>query len=200
LRHYLEGGAEALVERALRGHFAACRPDWETDAATLLARGRDVTARVKALVRYYRERVSSDHPSTVLEGLLGLYEHEQVHFSKMVARLMPILNWPDSRGLLERLACGLAEQEPAAAALQARVHAIAVAAINAHKAAKKAGVPDRERFAAFFDSLVGAPGAPEHAVLAQALTADQRRILGGRLRAVRPAPVRVESAAGTPDA
>ncbi len=78
------------------------------------------------------------------------------------------IDWPDSRGLLERLARGLAEREPVAAALQARVHAIAV--------------------------------APEHAVLAQALTADQRRILGGRLRAVLPASGRVESAAGTPDA
>ncbi|WP_245561967.1 TraM recognition domain-containing protein [Lamprocystis purpurea] len=53
-------------------------------------------------MRYYRERVSSDHPSTVLDGLLGLYEHEQVHFSKMVASLMPILNMLTS-GDLERL-------------------------------------------------------------------------------------------------
>ena len=54
-------------------------------------------------MRYYRERVSSDHPSTVLDGLLGLYEHEQVHFSKMVASLMPILNMltsGDLQGLL----------------------------------------------------------------------------------------------------
>jgi len=107
LRHYLEGGAEALVERALRRHFAACRPDWETEAATLLARARDGAARVKALVRYYRERVSSDQPSTVLDGLLGLYEHEQVHFSKMVASLMPILNMltsGDLEGLLSPVA------------------------------------------------------------------------------------------------
>ena len=107
LRHYLEGGAEALVERALRRHFAACRPDWETEAATLLARARDATARVKALVRYYRERISSDQPSTVLDGLLGLYEHEQVHFSKMVASLMPILNMltsGDLEGLLSPVA------------------------------------------------------------------------------------------------
>ena len=103
LRHYLEGGAEALVERALRRHFADCRPGWEDEAQTLLARARDGSARVKALVRYYRERIGNDHPSTVLEGLLGLYEHEQVHFSKMIASLMPILNMltsGDLQGLL----------------------------------------------------------------------------------------------------
>ncbi len=35
-----------------------------------------------------------------------------------------------------------------------RLQAIAVAAINAHKVAKKAGVPDRERFAAFFEEFI----------------------------------------------
>ncbi|WP_295413008.1 conjugative transfer system coupling protein TraD, partial [uncultured Thiodictyon sp.] len=507
LRHYLEGGAEALVERALRRHYAACRPDWETEAATQLTRARDTTARVKALVRYYRERVSSEHPSTVLEGLLGLYEHEQVHFSKMVASLMPILNmltsgdlqgllspeagevddprrltnlaavikagevlyvgldslsdtmvgsaigsiliadlaavagdrynhqgrpspvnvfidesaevvndpfiqllnkgrgaglrlviaaqtfadfaartgseakarqvlgninnlvalrvldaetqdyvaeslpktrvvsimrshgsttdssnpvlytgntgervveeevelfspawlgqlpnfeyiaklsggrivkgrlpilgalrgaveaavttpatepranaplsgpvgpsagasaadshaleaepqevqttthtlennmgkrylnaalkrsqrdaltqveidWPDSRGLLERLALGLWERYPTDEARYTRLQAIAVAAINAHKVAKKTGVPDRERFAAFFEAIMGALAAPEHPVLAQAMTVNQRRILGRRLRAVLPVPG-LQPASGVQDA
>ncbi|WP_295590479.1 conjugative transfer system coupling protein TraD [uncultured Lamprocystis sp.] len=103
LRHYLEGGAEALVERALRRYFTDCRPGWEDQADGLLARARTGDARVKALVRFYRERVSPEHPSTVMDGLIGLFEHEQVHFSKMIASLMPILNMltaGDLQGLL----------------------------------------------------------------------------------------------------
>ena len=61
-----------------------------------------------------------------------------------------------------------------------------MAAIKAHKVTKKAGVPDRERFAAFFEAIMGALAAPEHPVLAQAMTVNQRRILGGRLSAVLP--------------
>ena len=76
-----------------------------------------------------------------------------------------------------------------------------MAAINAHKAAKKVGVPDRERFAAFFEALMGALAASEHAVLAQVMTADQRRILGRRLRAVLPSTGRdLASVTGSPDA
>ena len=54
-------------------------------------------------MRFYRERLSAEHPSTVMDGLIGLFEHEQVHFSKMIASLMPILNMltsGDLRGLL----------------------------------------------------------------------------------------------------
>ena len=111
------------------------------------------------------------------------------------------IDWPDSRGLLERLALGLWAGYPTDEARYARLQTIAVAAINAHKAAKKAGVPDRERFAAFFEALMGALAASEHAVLAQVMTIDQRRILGRRLRAVLPSTGRnLASVIGPPDA
>jgi conjugal transfer pilus assembly protein TraD len=43
------------------------------------------------LLRYYREAVRAREPSTVIEGLANLVEHERVHFAKMIASLMPIL-------------------------------------------------------------------------------------------------------------
>jgi hypothetical protein len=49
-------------------------------------------------------------------------------------------------------------------------------------------MPDREDFAAFCEAITGALAAPEHPVLTQAMTLNQRRILGRRLGAVRPAP------------
>jgi conjugal transfer pilus assembly protein TraD len=53
----------------------------------------------RVLVRYYRESVCGRHPSTVVDGLASLFEHERVHFSKMIASLMPILNMLTSADL-----------------------------------------------------------------------------------------------------
>ena len=100
LRHYLEGGAVALVERVLLRYFAEHRPQWVAETDTLLARARDGNARVKGLLRYYRERVAPTQPSTVIEGLAGMYEHEAVHFSKMIASLIiQLLNKGRGAGL-----------------------------------------------------------------------------------------------------
>lgn len=76
------------------GYLGQHVPDWETEAKPFMRQARDTTARVAGLVRYYRERVSTRHPSTVVEGLSSLFEHERVHFSKMIASLMPILGAP----------------------------------------------------------------------------------------------------------
>jgi conjugal transfer pilus assembly protein TraD len=91
LRRYLEGGVEALVERVLTGYLTAQVPDWERAAQRFLRPARDTGARAAGLVRYYRESVAEHHPSTVVEGLANLFEHERVHFAKMIASLMPLL-------------------------------------------------------------------------------------------------------------
>jgi conjugal transfer pilus assembly protein TraD len=99
LRRYLEGGAESLVERVLVRYLGEHVPSWETEAKPFLRQSRDTTARVTGLVRYYRESVCGHHPSTVVDGLASLFEHERVHFSKMIASLMPILNMLTSADL-----------------------------------------------------------------------------------------------------
>ncbi len=99
LRRYLEGGAESLVERVLVRYLAERVAGWESEAKPFLRQARDSTARVAGLVRYYRESVSNRHPSTVVDGLASLFEHERVHFSKMIASLMPILNMLTSADL-----------------------------------------------------------------------------------------------------
>ena len=43
--------------------------------------------------------MSRRHPSTVVDGLASLFEHERVHFFKMIASLMPILNMLTSADL-----------------------------------------------------------------------------------------------------
>ena len=92
LRRYLEGGADSLVERVLVRYLTERVPAWESEARGYLRQARDSAACAAGLLRYYRETVRARHPSTVVEGLANLLEHERVHFAKMIASLMPILN------------------------------------------------------------------------------------------------------------
>ncbi|WP_242470760.1 conjugative transfer system coupling protein TraD [Thiocystis violacea] len=91
LRRYLEGGVETLVVRVLTRWFDERIPGWEGRAARYLGKAHDPTAKARGLVRFYQE-IRTQHPSTVIDGLVSLFEHDKVHFSKMVASLFPILN------------------------------------------------------------------------------------------------------------
>jgi hypothetical protein len=91
LRRYLEGGAEALVARVLEGYLDARIADWRQTAQPFLRGARDADGRARGLLRFYREAVRGRFPSTLVEGLMSLYEHERVHFAKMVSSLMPVL-------------------------------------------------------------------------------------------------------------
>jgi hypothetical protein len=94
-------------------------------------------------------------------------------------------DWPDSRGLLERLALGLRRLHRTEEILLARLASAATGALAAHRAARKARLPERERFAAFVGGIADALDASERPVLERALTAAQRRVLGGRLGSAR---------------
>ena len=103
LRRYLEGGADALVERVMIRYFDRHVPNWDEHAQSFLGKARDTPQRARGLLRFYRERVRAQHPSTVVEGIGGLLEHEAVHFGKMIASLMPILVMLTSSALEELL-------------------------------------------------------------------------------------------------
>jgi conjugal transfer pilus assembly protein TraD len=81
------------------GYLGEHVSDWEAEARSFLRQGRDTASRAAGLVRYYRESVRARHPSTVVDGVANLFEHERVHFSKMIASLMPILNMLTSADL-----------------------------------------------------------------------------------------------------
>lgn len=91
LRRYLEGGVEALVVRVLTRFFDEQTPGWEGRAARYIGKAHDTMAKARGLVRFYQE-IRTQHPSTVIDGLVSLFEHDRVHFSKMVASLLPVLS------------------------------------------------------------------------------------------------------------
>ncbi len=92
LRRYLEGGVDALVERVLREYLQTHAPGWDPAHSRALAKGNDTNSRARSLVRLYQEKLRPIRPSTVIDGLVSLFEHDKVHFSKMVASLFPLLN------------------------------------------------------------------------------------------------------------
>jgi len=93
------------------------------------------------------------------------------------------IDWPDSRGLLERLATALRARHAADDILYARIATITAGGLAAHRAARKAQVPDRERFAAFVQGIANVLDPSEQPLLVESMTAAQRRILSARLGA-----------------
>lgn len=107
LRRYLEGGAHGLVVRAIESYVSKVLPDWEKRCKKYMkARGvakdgeqdhidlNDLPLEFKAkgLSKFYYNEIQQIKPSTDLEGLLSMHEHDASHFGKMVASLLPILS------------------------------------------------------------------------------------------------------------
>lgn len=54
-------------------------------------RGAESPAKVQAAAAYYKEVVKEIKASPAIDGVLGFYEHNREHASKMLASLMPVL-------------------------------------------------------------------------------------------------------------
>ncbi len=94
LRRFLEGGAAGLVIKAVQAYSERVKPDWEAEAAAYLEKAKN-GSREKiafALMKFYYDIIQPEHPNSDLEGLLSMFQHDQTHFSKMVANLLPIMN------------------------------------------------------------------------------------------------------------
>ena len=84
LRRFLEGGAASLVIRAITAYCEKHLTGWEKDAKAYLAKAKGGTTQNRAIMlsRYYYECVQQEAPSSELEGLLSMFEHDGTHFSK----------------------------------------------------------------------------------------------------------------------
>lgn len=96
IRRVIEVGPDRLVIDAIESYLREIhedrwvRPVAEKEGGYRKSRDKE-TARADALVRYYRENVAEHEQNADLEGLMGLYEHDRVHFGKMITSLMPVL-------------------------------------------------------------------------------------------------------------
>lgn len=113
LRNYIEGGAEPLLVNAIKGHLNRQDPNWQTVLLPYLERAKAGKVRKMetitnpewlAIIECYRQHYSKTaFGSQGIDGLLSMVEHNRLHFSKMIASLIPVLNMLTSGELGELL-------------------------------------------------------------------------------------------------
>ena len=102
LRYFIEGGAESLLVDAIECHANRVDPDWKISAEPFFAKAKAGKAKKMetitnpdwlAIIEWYRTTWSNGPKgSEGIDGLLSLVEHNRMHFSKMIASLIPVLN------------------------------------------------------------------------------------------------------------
>ncbi|MCD2451929.1 MAG: conjugative transfer system coupling protein TraD [Methylicorpusculum sp.] len=114
LRYYIEGGAESLLVHAIEAHADRVEPNWkEGSAEPFFTKAKAGKAKKMetitnpdwlATIEWYRATMSNGpNGSEGIDGLLSLVEHNRLHFSKMIASLIPVLNMLTSGDLGELL-------------------------------------------------------------------------------------------------
>lgn len=94
------------------------------------------------------------------------------------------LDWPDSRGLLERFAASLHQLRLAPEQERRLLRACVQSGLTGYRLARRECAPDRDRFAAFVNGVSDAcTDRTQRALLARALSERQRRHLADRLKA-----------------
>lgn len=94
LRRFLEGGAAGLVIQTVEAYSEQVMPEWEAEAEPYRDKVKNAHKEKKAfaMLRFYYDVIQPIKPSSELEGLLSMFQHDSTHFSKMVANLLPIMN------------------------------------------------------------------------------------------------------------
>ena len=92
LRRTLEGGLAPLVICSIKAYGEKVHPHFEALARVALSKAQNDDMKAKALLMLYRTEIVPLAPSSDLEGLLSMFEHDKAHFGKMIASLLPVLN------------------------------------------------------------------------------------------------------------
>lgn len=102
LRYFIEGGAESLLVQAIEAHANRIDPSWALSAAPYMEKAKAGKGKKMdtitnpdwlGIIEWYRNEMSNtDRGSEGIDGLLSLVEHNRMHFSKMIASLLPVLN------------------------------------------------------------------------------------------------------------
>lgn len=98
VRHYIEGGIERLVirvvEKYLGQHLGADKAQklLDENKPEKNAHKAEVMARYRILLYRTLVHEAALPPNSDIEGVFTMFEHDRVHFSKMVASLLPTLN------------------------------------------------------------------------------------------------------------
>lgn len=92
LKRYVDSGVDTLLRSCCEKYFSQVHPTWLDEIKPFLDKVKKNDKAIAAVyVNYYRDVIQKDHPNSGLEGLMGTFEHDKAHQSKMLASLVPVL-------------------------------------------------------------------------------------------------------------
>jgi len=94
LKRFLESGPQQMVVNATIAYAESNIDGGREMALQYLNGSKDASIEKKARVmtQFYLNVIQPIAPSSELEGLISMFQHDRTHFSKMVANLLPIMN------------------------------------------------------------------------------------------------------------
>ena len=95
LRSYIEGGIEELVIKTIIAWTKKSTGTEKTEKILQRISSNTSDSREKLLgkfVTFYNSKLKPEYPSSEVEGLISMVEHDREHFSKMISSLLPILS------------------------------------------------------------------------------------------------------------
>lgn len=94
IRRSLEGGTAGLVIDSVKAYADSLNGNYESTMRRYIdkAKGPQKEKVAFMMMRFYYEELQPEYPSSELEGLLSMFQHDSTHFAKMVASLLPIMN------------------------------------------------------------------------------------------------------------
>lgn len=92
LKRYVDSGVDSLLRQCCEKYFSQVHPSWLDEVKPFLEKAKKNDKAICAVyVAYYREVIASRNPHSGLDGLMGVFEHDKAHQSKMLASLVPVL-------------------------------------------------------------------------------------------------------------
>lgn len=94
LKNLLKTGFEKLLQQAILKHAEnAGVPEWEDRHKGYMDRAKPTKRSLTAhAVLFYNQEVAENYRNEAIESVIAMYEHDETHFGKMIASLLPIMD------------------------------------------------------------------------------------------------------------
>lgn len=93
LTRLLKTGFERLLQEAIAKHAERVEfPDWEERFKNYMERAKPTKRSTTAHAVLFYNEVSEKSPNDAIESAIAMYEHDETHFGKMIASLLPIMD------------------------------------------------------------------------------------------------------------
>lgn len=93
LKHFLDSGTDGLVYQAVMAYGKQINEKHDADSQLLFENVpmHDVRKKAQISKKYYQTILYPKKPSSALDSLISMNDHDRQHLGKMIATLMPIL-------------------------------------------------------------------------------------------------------------